>query len=88
MPDLLLVRISPGDRTLSGTEILMKQITKAQRVTLNNRMNAEAEEDDKPRDGPNTSRWEYQANYSGNQTTNGLQIEVAHITSLLWLQVE
>lgn len=25
--------------------------------------------DDKPRDGPNTFRWEYKANYSGNETT-------------------
>lgn len=45
MPDLMLVRISPGDKILTGTEILMKQITKAQRVTLNNSMNAEAEEE-------------------------------------------
>lgn len=45
MPDLILVRISPGDKILTGTEILMKQITKAQRVTLNNSMNAEAKEE-------------------------------------------
>ena len=45
MPDLMLVRISPGDKILSGAEILMKQITKAQRVTLNNSTKAEAEEE-------------------------------------------
>lgn len=45
MPDLMLVRISPGDKIFSVTEILMKQITKPQRVTLNNSTNTETEED-------------------------------------------
>lgn len=42
-------------------------------MTLDNSTNTDAEKrqllDDKPRYGPNTSRWEYQANNSGNQTT-------------------
>lgn len=45
MPHLMLVRISPGDKILLRTGILMEQITKAQRVTLNNSTNAEAEEE-------------------------------------------
>lgn len=44
MPDPMLVRISPGDK-LSGTEILMKQKTKAQGVTLDNSTNADAEKE-------------------------------------------
>lgn len=43
MPDLMLVRISPGDKILSGTEILMKQTAKVQRVTLDNSTNAVAD---------------------------------------------
>lgn len=43
MPDPMLVRISPGDKILSGTEILMKQTAKVQRVTLDNSMNAVAD---------------------------------------------
>lgn len=34
MPDLMLVRIPPGDKILSVTEILMKQIIKAQEHDL------------------------------------------------------
>lgn len=44
MPDLILVRISPGDKILLGPEILTNQITKAQRATPNNGTNTEAEE--------------------------------------------
>lgn len=65
MPDPMLVRISPGDK-LSGTEILMKQKTKAQGVTLDNSTNADAEKETRTgwqtRRQPNTSRHEYQAN--------------------------
>lgn len=43
MPDPMLVRVSPGDKILSGTEILMKQTAKVQGVTLDNSMNAVAD---------------------------------------------
>lgn len=45
MPDLMLLRISPGDKTLAGTAILMKQTTKAQGVTLDNSTNTEVEKE-------------------------------------------
>lgn len=45
MPDPMLVRISPGDKILSETEILMKQTTKAQGMTLDNSTNADAEKE-------------------------------------------
>lgn len=96
MPDLMLVRTSPGDKTLPGTEILMKQTTKAWGVTLDNSTNAEAEKETstgwQTKRWPNTSRDDYQANYPGNQTTKQtakrLQIEVAQMTRLLQLQLE
>lgn len=69
----MLVRISPGDKILSGTEILMKQTTKAQGMTLDNSTNADAEKETstgwQTKRWPNASRHEYQTNYSGNQTT-------------------
>lgn len=45
MPDPMLVRISPGDKILSETEIFMKQTTKAQGVTLDNSTNADTEKE-------------------------------------------
>lgn len=45
MSDLILVWMSPGDEVLSGTEILINQITKAQRVTLSSSKSTETEEE-------------------------------------------
>lgn len=45
MSELILVWMSPGDEVLSGTEILINQITKAQRVTLNSSKSTETEEE-------------------------------------------
>lgn len=70
MPDPVLVRISPGDKILSGTKIFMKQ-TKAQGMTLDNSTNPEKDTSTwwQTKRWPNTSRYEYQTNYSGNKTT-------------------
>lgn len=59
MSDLILVWMSPGDEVLSGTEILINQITKAQRVTLSSSKSTETEEEMiAGRQSPNTSTLE------------------------------
>jgi len=59
MSELILVWMSPGDEVLSGTEILINQITKAQRVTLNSSKSTETEEETIAGcQSPNTSKLE------------------------------
>lgn len=67
MPDPMLVRISPGDKILSGTEILMKQTAKVQRVTLDNSMNAVADFEETST-GWQTKRWPTPPGMNNRQT--------------------